>query len=274
MDTSGTRELSQTHDARLNFLLGDAHQFGQLIDHNHNVGQFRRHIAIRGFNFAEHIFLLFNRAIVKALDIAHLHLFEHRVAFFHLLDGPAQTQRHLFGIGDDRHHEMFEVFVGLELECFRVDENHTHLLRGAGQQQSGQQGVHTDGFTRAGGPGDQHMRHAGEVADNQLAGHIGSERERQRHVGIVECLAFRQLAQEDRRAFGVGDFNTDRPFAGNRSLNANALRAQGQRDVAFERGDFFDAHAGRRSDFIGGDRRAGFHVSHFALYAELLQSGL
>jgi len=118
-----TRKLGEAHNARLDFLLGHAHQFGQLVHHNHNIRKFgwnlivlRRQLLI---DSAKQVFLFFDWTGVEAFDVAYFHLFEEGVAFLHFLNGPAQAERHLFGIGDDRHNEMFQVFIGLEFEGFR-----------------------------------------------------------------------------------------------------------------------------------------------------------
>ncbi len=46
---------------------------------------------------------------------------------------------------------MFEVFVGLKLEGFWVDQNQAELFRGSREEQAGQQRVHTNGLPRARG---------------------------------------------------------------------------------------------------------------------------
>jgi hypothetical protein len=74
VDTGCTGKLSQTDNARLDFLLSLTHQFGQLIHDDDNVRQFSGYNIFRliGFFFdyaTKEIGLFFDRAGVKALNI-------------------------------------------------------------------------------------------------------------------------------------------------------------------------------------------------------------
>ena len=85
------------------------------------------------------------------------------VAALHLLDGPAQREVRLLRIGDHRQQQVRDALVDRELEHLRVDHDHPDVLGRRVVEQRGDHRVDRDRLARAGGAGDEQVRHAREI---------------------------------------------------------------------------------------------------------------
>jgi hypothetical protein len=146
---------------------------------------------------------------VVLLDVAHPFGRERLVALFHLAHRPAQRIRRLFRVDDDRGHEVGDVLVHPELQALRVDHDHPHIVRRRTVEDAGEHPVDADRFARAGGTGDQQMRHRGEVEDVRLAVNGLAERDGELRRRSPIDVRFQHLAQGDLFAVAVRDLNAD-----------------------------------------------------------------
>ena len=120
---------------------------------------------------------------VEGADVAHAGLGENGVALLHLIDRPAQREQHLFRIGDDRDDEMRQRVVDLHLDDLRIDHDEAQILRREPVEDAGDDRVDADAFARAGGAGDEPVRHRGEIGDDRLAVDVLAERDRDFRLG-------------------------------------------------------------------------------------------
>ncbi len=151
---------------------------------------------------------------VEAVDVAHADLRHLLVALLHLAHRPFQGDDRLLGVGDDGREEVRDAVIDGEFEHLGVDHDQPALLGLEPVEQRQDHGVDGDRLARAGGAGDQQMRHAGELGDHGLAADRLAEAERQLELGLLEVLGGQQLAQIDRLALLVRQLDADGVAAG------------------------------------------------------------
>ena len=124
-------------------------------------------------------------ALVEAVDVAHAELRHLPVAVLHLAHRPFQRHHRLARVGDDRRQQMRDAVIDRQLQHLRVDHDQPALVGRQPVEQRQDHRVDRDRLARAGGAGDQQMRHAGEVGDHRLAADRLAERERQLGLGVL-----------------------------------------------------------------------------------------
>ena len=209
-------------------------------------------------------------ALVEAVDVAHAELRHLLVALLHLAHRPFQRDDRLLRVGDDGREEMRDAVVDRELQHLRVDHDEPALLRRQPVEQRQDHGVDGDRLARAGGAGDEQMRHAGEVGDDRLAADGLAEAERELVLRALEVLARQQLAQVDGLALGVRQLDAD-GVAALHDGDAGRDRAHRAGDVVGERDHARRLDAGRRLELVERDDRAGADVDDLAADAEILE---
>ena len=152
---------------------------------------------------------------VVLLDVAHAFRRERLVAFFHLADGPAQRVGRLFGIDDDRRHQVRDVVVHPELQPLRVDHDHPHIVRRRAIEDARQHAVDADRFARAGRSGDEQVRHRRQIGHVRFAVDGLAERQRELRGRAAVRFGLEHLAQGDLLAVVIRDLDADRRLAGN-----------------------------------------------------------
>ena len=195
------------------------------------------------------------------------------VALVHLPHDPLQRHHRLGRVGDDGGQQVRDVLVDRELDHLGVDHDHPQLLRRQPVEQRQDHGVDRHRLARAGGAGDQQMRHAGEVGDDRLAGDVLAQRQRQARAAAGVDVGLQQLAQIDGGAALVGQLDADHVAAGDDG-DAHRQRAQRAGDVVGEADHARGAGAGRRLQLVEGDHRAGLGVDDLAAHAEIVEHGL
>ncbi len=151
---------------------------------------------------------------VEAVDVAHADLRHLPVAVLHLAHGPFQRDDGLLRIGDDGRQQVRDAVIDREFQHLRIDHDQAALLGRQPVEQRQDHGVDGDRLARAGGAGDQQMRHLGEIGDHGLAADGLAEAERQLALGLLEVLRRQQFAQIDGLALLVGQFDADGVAAG------------------------------------------------------------
>mgnify|MGYP003337996968 CR=1 FL=1 len=188
VDAGGAGQLGQAGDERLDVLARHHHQVRHLVDDADDVGQLlrrNRHPVVervlRGLGGGgllrgrERELLLLRLARlagelgVEAGDVLHPALAEDLVALAHLGDQPLKGGGHALGVGLDRHEEVRQLAVDLQLDHLGVDHDEAQVRRAVAVEQRGDERVDAHRFALAGGAGDQAVRHLREVGDDGLA---------------------------------------------------------------------------------------------------------
>ena len=97
--------------------------------------------------------------LVVAGQVAHAELAHQLVAPLHLADAPVQRVGRLLHVGDDRREQVRDALVDRQLEHLRVDQDQAHVARLGLVEQRQDHRVDADRLARAGGAGDQQVRH-------------------------------------------------------------------------------------------------------------------
>ena len=248
MQPGRARHLRETLHGALDVLAGDHHQVGHLVHDDHDERQrleiellvlvdgFAAFLVVAGVDGARQLLALALRlghARVVAVDVAHAELRHLLVAFFHLAHGPFERDDSLLRVGDHRAEQMRDAVVDRELEHFRVDHDQPALVRPQPVEQAQDHGIDGDRLARAGGAGDQQMRHAGKIDDDRFAADGLAEAERQFRGGVDIVVAGELLAQIDLLARRVRQLDADGIASGDHR-DAGRQRAHGAGDVVGE----------------------------------------
>ena len=168
---------------------------------------------------------------------------------------------------------MRDAVIDGELQHFGVDHDQAALLRLEAVEQRQDHGVDGDRLARAGGAGDQQMRHLGELGDDRLAADGLAEAQRQLELRGLEVLAADQFAEIDRLALLVGQFDAD-DVAARHHGDAGRQRRHRAGDVVGEADDARGLDARRRLQFVQRHHRAGADMDDLAAHPEILQHAL
>jgi hypothetical protein len=99
----------------------------------------------------------------------------------------AQVDHHL-------REQVGEAVVLAELDHLRVDQDHADLVGCRAHQDRGDDRVDAGRLARAGGPGDEDVGHAGQVADLGAPADVATHGHGQRGLGRPHLLAGQQVA--------------------------------------------------------------------------------
>jgi len=121
--------------------------------------------------------------------------------------------------------------IHLHLHDFGVDHDEAELIGAELEEDGGDDGIDTDGFTRTGGTSDEAVGHGGEVANDGIAVDVFTEGEGDLALGGAEGFVLEKFAERDGDSSGVFDFDADGVFSGDGSEDINALRFGGAGDV-------------------------------------------
>jgi hypothetical protein len=189
----------------------------------------------------------------------------------HFRHRPAQRVGRMFHIGDDRRQQVRDAFVHRQLEHLRIDHDHAHVFGRGFVDEAQDHGIDADGFARAGGAGDEQMRHAREIRHHWHAADVFAQRERQRRGDIVVRLGLDDFAQRHNLALLVGNLQTHHRLAGNDLDHAHADGRQFAREIFGQIADLIDLDARRRTQLVSRHHRTRLHRDHFRLDTEIAQ---
>ena len=265
----GSRLLRDTADGVLDFLGSDHHQVGQLVDDNDDL---RQHLILLGMAVLGLLcFGLFGtHEVVIADQIAHLMVREQLVAAFHLTDRPIERTSGLFRVGNDRNQQVRNAVVVAQFNHLRVHHDEADLLRRRLVQQRNQHGVDAHRLTGAGGAGNQHVWHLGNVADDRLAGNVLANGKGQAAFRIRERRRTDTLADKDGIDRLVRHLDADRDLIRDRR-DTHVRRAERQRNVVRQGGDARDFDAARDGQLEPGDGRAAHDADDLRLDVERVE---
>ena len=166
---------------------------------------------------------------------------------------------------------MRDAVIDGEFEHLGIDHDQPALVGRQPVQQAQDHGVDGDRLARAGGAGDQQMRHAGEIDDHRLAADGLAEAERQLRLA---CRCIRRADSISRKidllALVVRQFDAD-GVAARDDGDARRERAHRAGDVVGQPDHARRFDAGRGLEFVERDDRARARVDDLAAHAEVAQ---
>ena len=130
---------------------------------------------------------------------------------------------------------MRQAVVRRELDPLEVDQDQPDLVGPGAHQQARDQGVDAHALARAGGAGDQQVRHLRQVDRVGLARHVAAERERQRaRRPRASALSSTSGRKPTISLIVVRDLDADDVLARDRRLDPDRAGRQGHRQVVGE----------------------------------------
>ena len=145
MDAGSPRHLRKALHGSLDFLAGDQHQVGNLVNHHDDEGQwcqiqdlFFKDRAARlsvksGLDTAgQHLALVpcLGHAFIVTGDVADIQLRHVAIAGFHLANGPFQRRHRLGRFGHHRAQQMRDAVIDRQFQHLGVNQDHPACFRG------------------------------------------------------------------------------------------------------------------------------------------------
>ena len=264
--------LGDADDRALDLLVGH-HQVGQLVDDEDHVGEFAGDAG--GFlvgGAVEGPLDVLPVHLVVAGDVAAAGLCEELVAFVHLGDGPLEDGRGLGHLGDHGAHQVGDVLELGHFDHLGVDQDELEFVGLLGVQEAHDDGVHAHRLARAGGAGDEHVGHFGQVGDERLAAGVLAQEHGQLHLGEAVPVGH-EFLEADALLGGVGHLDADGVAALHVGDDADVDGLERAGQVGGDRGELGDLGAGGQADVVEGDGRAGLDVDDLAVDAVLAHGG-
>jgi len=165
---------------------------------------------------------------------------------------------------------MRNSFVHGQFQHLGVDHDELAALRRQAVEQRQDHGVDANRLAGAGGAGNQHVRHAGEIGEHRLAADILAECQRQIEARLLEGFRGQHLAQVDRLALGVWQFDAD-GIAALHHGDAGRDGAHRAGDIVSQADDARRLDARCRFELIKCNDRTRTHLDDLALDAEIVQ---
>ena len=164
---------------------------------------------------------------------------------------------------------MRDAVVDRELQHLRIDHDQAALVGAQPIEQRQDHGVDRDRLARAGGAGDQQVRHAREIDDHRLAADGLAETERQLRAA---CRRSPWPTSSSRRntfsRVGFGQLDAD-GVAARDDGDARRHRAHRARDVVGQPDHARRFDARRRLELVERDHRTRPRVDDLAAHAEV-----
>ena len=257
----GTGHLGNATDRPLHLVRRGHHQIGQLVDDDHNIRQ--------------RLVPLGDQAPVVGVDVARPGAVQQPVAAFHLPGGPIEHTNHPLQLDHHRRPQMRDAIVGGQFNHLGIDHDELYLGRRPCTQQSGDNRIDTNTLARTGCPGDEQMRHGGQIDGHRATGHVLSQRDGQRPFDALEHLGFQHRAERHQRNIGIWHLDADDGTTGHWGFDTDGRCCQRQRQVVGQIRDLADLDLGpanapvavpflqvARLDPKLGDRGSAVHLHH------------
>ena len=263
VDANRARLLSDAHDVRFDFLVGQ-HKVRQLVDHKDHIWQFLGDSClcsvVNGVQLGENC--LFSKRVVTQ-NVANSGRSEEFVSLFHLADGPFQNSRCVIHVRHDWSHQVGDVRKLTHLDHLRIDQDQLQFIWSLGIDPTHDDAVHADGLSRSSCSRDQHVRHAGQVQNQWLAGTVFAQEHWQAHSFGVS--AGHQFSQANFFLLTIWHFDSDRGLAGHIWNDANVWSAERARDVLGNRFQTSDASSRCELYRIERDDWTTFNSNNFTI---------
>ena len=253
MDPDGARLLGEPDHGVLHRLRRDHHQVGELVDHDEDVRESRLAALAEG--------------AVRLVDVAGAHRREALVAALHLGEAVGEDGARLLRARDDGREEVRHRLEVAELDPLRVDEDQPHVVGRRAQEDGREERVEAARLARAGGAGDEQVRHAREVGPDGGAGDVLAEPDGDRARRRGQRLE--DVAERDEVRREVRQLDADRLLAGDRREDPDLGRGERVREVVLQRRDLGDLRPRRELQLVARHARARDLADHRRLDAEV-----
>ena len=212
----------------------------------------------------------FGDARVVAVDVAHAELRHFLVALLHLAHRPFERHHRLLRIGDHGRQQMRNAVIDGQFEHFRIDHDQPALVGMQPVDQAQDHRVDGDRFARAGGAGDQQMRHAGEIDQYGFAADRLAEAERQLGLGLGIIARGQKFAEINLFAVRIRQLDAD-SVASRHHGDACRQRAHRAGDVVGEADHARRLDARRGFELVKRDDRTRPRIDDLAAHAEIAE---
>ena len=155
-----------------------------------------------------------------------------------------------------------------QLDALGVDQHELDLVGVGAHQDRRDERVDEARLAGAGRPGDQHVRHLGEVHELRSSVHVLAERDGQRVLVVDRRLRAQDVAEHHEVADLVRQLDADRGATRDRRDDPHVGRRERVRDVVGERQHLVDLGAGLDLHLVQRDRRPAMRRHDVRRHAE------
>ncbi len=163
---------------------------------------------------------------------------------------------------------MWQPGVAGHLHLFRVNHNHLHFIRPRFVENTTNQGVHTNAFTRTSGAGNQQVGHFRQIAHNSAAVDVNAQSNADFGLALAEILRTQNVLKVNRAGLLARHLNAHHRFAGHRGLNAQTTRRQGQGNIVRQIDNAGNFHPWGRLQLIANNGGPANHFHHLSFHAK------
>ena len=157
------------------------------------------------------------------------------------------------------------------LDHLRVDQDQLNLIRPPRQQDTGNDTVDADTFTRTGCSRDQAVGHGRHIRNQDLTRGAFSQKQRNLHLVCLRGRLFEQVFDPHDFPLTVGHFDADGVLACQWRDDADHSGSQCTGHVVGQGRNLADLNARRQFQFVHRNRRARFGIDHVGIDAEFLK---
>ena len=155
MDPRCTRLLSKANNGIFHFFTCDHHQVCQLIHNDHDQR--------KGYLLHLRLGIVLSHLGIKASNIASAYFREELVAIFHLIDNLLQGSTGLAWVGHYWDQKVRNIIVDRKLHHLWIDHHKLDFVRTSLHQDTRNDPINRNRFTRSSRPRYQEMGHPGQI---------------------------------------------------------------------------------------------------------------
>ena len=202
-------------------------------------------------------------------DVAGVDIGQEFVAPLHFAHRPPKGQRRLLRLGNHRKKQMGNPFVERKFQHLWIDHDDTNLFGSRLVEERDDHRIDRHRFSGAGGPGNQEMRHFGQIGDVGDPFDILPQGKNKFRFIALKFFVDNDILQPHRLADIVGNFDANRRFVGKRRHNTDGAASHGERQVVHQVGNARELDAGGRGEFKHRNNRAGMDFGHMPLNGKI-----
>ena len=256
--TGSTAHLGNAADGILHLFGSHQHQICQLIDDDDHLGQLLP------------VLLGLHNAIV-GFQIPHTGVAHQLIPAEHFRHGPLQRACRLLRVGDHGDEQMGNAIVNAQLYHFGVYHDELDILGPGLVQKADDNGIHAHGFTGAGGTGNEHVGHFGDIAHNAVACNILAHGEGGLPLGTGKLRRIDDLPQGNGGDGTVGHLNAHNGDFPGDGGNAHTGSAQAQCNIIGTGGELAQPHTLIQLHLVPGNAGATGDVDNMGIDVEACQ---
>ena len=262
MDACGATFLSDANDEHFEVFPCHHHKIGHFVDNNDDVRHFAAFFGI----------LLFSDFGVIIADVFNFFFRHQGIAAFHFANRPFHGRESFVGLGDDRGEKMRNVLVLRHFYLFRVNDNKLHVGGSITIKKRANKSIGHNGFTGAGGTGDEEVGHFSEVSNNSATRDVFTYGESERVGGFFPFVGLDNAAHTNIGRASVRNFDANRASTWNRGFDTNLIDGEIKGELFVASENFGEIDASRRTHGVLSDAGADIGAFHFNFNTELRKS--